>query len=191
MNGRISGSISTTSTWLPNAANRDANSTPITPPPITTSRCGTALTASRPVESTTSGLSFAPGIGGITGTEPVAMITWSAVLWTPSTSTAPGPTRVPWPKTTSTWFRFSVDATPATSLVTTSAFQAWTFAQSKVTFSAVTPNCSLCSAWLYSFAEFSSDLVGMQPTFRQVPPRNSFSTSSTRFFACPSRSAAR
>ena len=33
----------------------------------------------------------------MTGTEPVAMITWSAVLRSPSTSTTPGPTRVPWP----------------------------------------------------------------------------------------------
>ena len=79
MNGTISGSISTTVTSEPSVANRLANSSPITPPPITARRGGMDSTASMPVESTTCGLSLAPGMGGMTGTEPVARMTWSPV----------------------------------------------------------------------------------------------------------------
>ncbi len=79
MNGATSGSISTTVTCAPSMANRLANSRPITPPPMTASRFGTSRTDSMPVESMTRGLSFAPGIGGMTGTEPVARMTWSPV----------------------------------------------------------------------------------------------------------------
>lgn len=73
MNGRISGSNSTTSTREPSAAKREANSTPMTPPPMTTRRSGMWSIASSPVESTTR--PSAPGIGGMTGSEPVAMMT--------------------------------------------------------------------------------------------------------------------
>ena len=51
----------------------EANSLPMMPPPSTTSRRGTSVCASRPVESTHRSLSR-PGIGGRSGNEPVATI---------------------------------------------------------------------------------------------------------------------
>ena len=50
----------------------DANSQPITPPPMTTRRGGTWSISSRPVESTQRGWSM-PSIGGRSGREPEAM----------------------------------------------------------------------------------------------------------------------
>ena len=60
------GSISTIVTSLPKCAKIDANSQPMMPPPSTTSRRGTSVCESRPVESTQRGES-SPGIGGRIG----------------------------------------------------------------------------------------------------------------------------
>ena len=66
-------SISTIVTSVPKRLKIDANSQPMMPPPRTTSRRGTSVCASRPVESTQRSLS-SPGIGGRIGNEPVATI---------------------------------------------------------------------------------------------------------------------
>ena len=66
-------SISTTVTSLPKVLKIEANSQPMIPPPSTTSRRGTSVCASRPVESTQRSDSR-PGIGGRIGNEPVATI---------------------------------------------------------------------------------------------------------------------
>ena len=66
-------SISTIVTSLPKRWKIDANSQPMIPPPSTTSRRGTWVWASRPVESTQRGESM-PSIGGRSGNEPVATI---------------------------------------------------------------------------------------------------------------------
>ena len=79
MNGRISGAISMTVTWEPRVEYREANSTPMTPPPMMARRAGTSGRDRMPVESTSAGLSWVPGSGGMAGTEPVAMMTWSEV----------------------------------------------------------------------------------------------------------------
>ena len=60
-------SISTIVTSVPKRSKIDANSQPMIPPPRTTSRLGTSVCASRPVESTQRGESR-PGIGGASGT---------------------------------------------------------------------------------------------------------------------------
>ena len=57
----------------PNRLKIDANSAPMIPPPRMTSRRGTSVWASSPVESTQRSLSR-PGIGGRSGNEPVATI---------------------------------------------------------------------------------------------------------------------
>jgi len=72
--GTISSIISMTVTLEPKEEKRLANSIPITPPPIMQRREGISATDSNPVESSTAGLSFMPGIGGTIGEEPVAMI---------------------------------------------------------------------------------------------------------------------
>ena len=55
-----------------------AISTPTGPPPSTTSRRGTSVSpvASRFVQTPSS--SLRPGMGGITGSDPVAITTWAA-----------------------------------------------------------------------------------------------------------------
>ena len=60
------GSISTIVTSLPKRLKIEANSQPMMPPPRTTSRRGTSVWESSPVESTQRGESR-PGIGGRTG----------------------------------------------------------------------------------------------------------------------------
>ena len=65
-------SISITVTSEPNRLKIDANSQPMMPPPRMTSRRGTSVWASRPVESTHRSDSR-PGIGGRSGNEPVAI----------------------------------------------------------------------------------------------------------------------
>ena len=62
-----------TVTSLPKRPKIEANSQPMIPPPSTTSRRGTSVCASRPVESTQRGESR-PSIGGRSGNEPVATI---------------------------------------------------------------------------------------------------------------------
>ena len=79
MNGRISGAISMTVTCEPRVEYREANSTPITPPPMIARREGTSGRDRMPVESTSAELSWVPGTGGMACTEPVAMMTWSEV----------------------------------------------------------------------------------------------------------------
>ena len=66
-------SISMIVTSVPKRSKIDANSQPMIPPPRTTSRLGTSVCASSPVESTQRGES-SPGIGGMIGYEPVATI---------------------------------------------------------------------------------------------------------------------
>ena len=68
-----------TVTCEPSVEYRDANSTPMTPPPMIARCSGTSGRDRMPVESTSAGLSCVPGSGGMAGTEPVAMMTWSAV----------------------------------------------------------------------------------------------------------------
>ncbi len=71
--GISDGSISMIVTSEPKRRKIEANSQPMMPPPSTTSRRGTSVCASRPVESTQRGES-SPSIGGRSGNEPVAMI---------------------------------------------------------------------------------------------------------------------
>ena len=108
-----------TVTWEPRVAYREANSTPMTPPPMIARREGTSGRDKMPVESTSAGLSWVPGSGGMAGTEPVAMMTWSEVKVVPSTVTRPGASRWPRPLMTVTPALRSVAATPATRPLTT------------------------------------------------------------------------
>src|SRR4051812_5263085 len=65
-----------------------------------------------------------------------------------------------------------------------------TLGKSTLTFSNVTP-CEAASARTFRMnaPSSSSALVGMQPQFKQVPPRFSRSTQRTFFLSCPARIA--
>ena len=71
--GRISRQNSMTVTSQPKLLKTEANSRPITPPPMMQSRPGRDSSSKREVESRTCGRVM-PGMSGITGTEPVAMM---------------------------------------------------------------------------------------------------------------------
>ena len=71
---------------------------------------------------------------------------------------------------------------------TTPCLRVWTTLQSSVTSPTVMPNSF--DFWiLVQMSAFSrSDLVGMQPRWRHVPPRNgSFSMTATFMPSCPAR----
>ena len=71
---------------------------PTGPPPRMSSRSGMAFidVTSRLVQTPSN--SRSPGMGGTTGSAPLASTTWSAVWRTPSTSTTPGPASLPVPR---------------------------------------------------------------------------------------------
>ena len=97
----------------PNRLKIDANSAPMIPPPRMTSRRGTSVWASSPVESTQRSLSR-PGIGGRSGNEPVATIALLKLTSSPpSTRIVFGPVNVPAPLTHSTPFALKSDGDAA------------------------------------------------------------------------------
>ena len=78
-------------TSVPKRLKIEANSQPMIPPPSTTSRAGTSVWESRPVESTQRAKS-SPGIGGRIGNDPVATIALVNVTSSPpSTAIVSGP----------------------------------------------------------------------------------------------------
>ena len=178
MPGRISGSSSTTVTLQSRAAYRAAISIPITPPPTMTIEAGGLGRESAPVLSITPGRS-APGKFSLTGTEPLATIITSAVRpssLSPWTFTVPTPATSPTPLCTATPLALSSPPTPPTRRRTTLCLRFSSAGQSSVTESPFRPIRSPCFTMRYNSEVCNSALVGMQPTFRQVPPRFSFST---------------
>jgi len=143
--------------------------------------------ANAPVEDQTLSSSKAkPGIS--IGIEPVAITASSkvSVLVVPSLSLTEIvflSTKLAEPISTSTLWLLSRIPTPPVSLATTLCFHSTSFARSSLTSVAVMPmalaapiRCSSEPAAIMAFE-------GMQPTLRQQPPRNSFSTTVT---CCPS-----
>ena len=119
-------------TSVPKCAKRDANSQPMIPPPSTTSRRGSVVCASSPVESTQRGESR-PGIGGVIGKAPVATIAERNVTSScPSTASVFGPVNVPLPFSHSTPFAFSSPATPFVIWSTTPSFHVATVPKSSM-----------------------------------------------------------
>src|SRR5216684_2427565 len=89
--GRTCGSISSTVTLVPSAANIAANSIPTTPPPMTARRAGTSLSSRIRSESI---VSSAPFRGMREMPEPVAMTMSLALIASPSIVTCPLPERL-------------------------------------------------------------------------------------------------
>ena len=175
------GSISTIVTSLPNVLKIEANSQPMMPPPRMTSRRGTSVRASRPVESTQRSESR-PGIGGRIGNEPVATTAEVNVTSSPpSTASVFASLNEPVPFTHSTPFALKSEATPPVICETTLAFHSFDFAKSSCGSATVTPSLPNESrAWWRKCAVCTQAFVGMQPTRRQVPPSSgSFSMQTT------------
>ena len=175
------GSASSSVVCDPTSVNTDANSQPITPPPITATRSGSwSLRVLWSEVTIRSPSGSKPGIER--GAEPVARITLSAETSWPSTATTPGRTSRPWPLTIATLRRLSSPESPPTSLSTTPVVRVATRAQSGVKPPSplgMMPKSAACSAVRSTSAVCSSALAGMQPRLRQVPPTLSRSTNAT------------
>ncbi|OPZ82958.1 MAG: hypothetical protein BWY76_02511 [bacterium ADurb.Bin429] len=70
------------------------------------------------------------------------------------------------------------------------SLRAMIFTKSKETPSTVTPKSRAPFAFRYAAADASSALVGIQPTFRQVPPSGPFSISAVFSPCCAALIAA-
>src|SRR5207237_3495110 len=114
----------------PRRRTSDANSQPMIPLPSTTSRRGTSVCASSPVESTQRS-SSRPSIGGRSGYEPVATIADLNVTSSPpSTAIVFASLKRPTPLTHSTPFALKSPATPCVICLTTLASHSFATAQS-------------------------------------------------------------
>ena len=122
---------------------------------------------------------------------PVAITMFLEAYSVPSTETLPGPVTVPAPLSQSTLFFLNRNSTPLTLAPTTSPLRACIRPRSSLTLSIMTP-CS--EKWSRASAKFSDDcssaLLGMQPIFRQVPPKVArFSTQAVFKPSCAARMA--
>ena len=133
---------------------------------------------------------------GTSGSEPVAMMNLDASITVPASSPAATTSCLrlrnsPRPEKTVTPAAFSSPAMPLRSLPITSSLRASIFFQSgRISPEISTPNSAARRAVESTSAPAIRVLVGMQPTLRQVPPKNSFSTSAVLRPLCPARIAA-
>ena len=171
----------------------DANSAPMIPPPRMTSRRGTSVWASSPVESTQRSLS-SPGIGGRSGNEPgrddraLEVDVLAAV-----DRIVFGPVNVPAPLTHSTPFALKSDGDAAGHLLDDRGLPLVRLREVELRLARrVTPSLpNVSCAWCMKCAVCTHALVGMHPTRRQVPPSSgSFSMHATLAPSCAARIAA-
>jgi hypothetical protein len=136
-------------TSVPKRLKIEANSHPMIPPPRIASRRGTSVCASSPVESTQRGES-SPGMGGLTGKEPVATIALLNVTSSaPSIAIVVGLVKRPAPLTHSTPFALKSKATPPVIWSTTASFHDTTVPKSRVDSPTWTPSFAnvSCASW--------------------------------------------
>ncbi len=135
---------------------------------------GISLSAKAPVEDTifcSSNLKPGSSMGAL----PVASMILSACnTYSPSfpcTEISFFPVKVPCPLTYSTPFFLNKNSMPPVNPSTTFFFWFWTLSQWISGFSQDNPYWSKVSKSWYLWEIYSKVLEGMQPTFKQVPPR--------------------
>src|SRR4051812_774082 len=194
--GTMRGSSSISVTSLPKRRKIEPNSTPTAPVPMITIDLGIALSpiASSLVMIRLRSISTP---GTLRGCDPVAtMISLRAVsvCCCPSvTSTLPFPARRPLPLIQSILFFLNSSSTPPVRPLTIRSLRDWTCAMSRpmAASPSVKPHSFQSWAILSECACSSSAFVGMQPQFRQVPPRTGArSTTAVRRPSCAARIAA-
>ena len=180
--GRMRGSASSSVTSLPTSTSIDANSAPITPPPMIATRGGTSSSSSTwSDDSTRTPSKSRPGSDR--GTEPVASINDPPMSSVPSDTRmwrAAASTMVPVPGTIVTLRLRSRDSRPFVSRSTTSRLRTWLRARSIFVNPASTPNSGALLTVRTTSAVWSSSLAGMQPRWRHTPPTRASSTSAMR-----------
>src|SRR5262245_48184681 len=194
--GTRRGSSSMMVTSLPNWRKIDANSTPTAPLPrmaIEAGISGRLMASSLVMMFFRSTAIF----GTVLGADPVAtMISFadSTRFFAPVTSTLPAPRRLAVPVIDSTLFFRNRNSTPLVSPATIAFLRACTRAMSRrggAVPSKRMPQSAAFNASLKVCACSSNAFVGMQPRFRQVPPRTgSRSTTAVRNPSCDARMAA-
>ena len=186
------GSISMIVTSLPNVLKIEANSQPMMPPPRMARRFGISVCASSPVESTQRSESR-PGIGGLIGNEPVAMIAERKV----DLSAARDRKRVrvlegarALHPLDAVCLQELCDA--AGHLRDDGGLPLVRRCEVELRLATMTPSFGNDSrAWWRKCAVCTQALVGMHPTRRQVPPSSgSFSMQTTVAPSCAARIAA-
>ena len=194
MPGRTPSRNSTTTTSAPSRRHTEPSSSPITPAPTTSRRCGTLSSASAPVDDTMRFSSISMPFRRATS-EPVAMTIdfVPSVCVAPSsafTSTLPAATMraVPWKA--SILFFLNRKSTPLTLPSTPWSLNAIIALRSSL---GATPMPILEKPWPASSNNSeacSRAFDGMQPTLRQVPPWVvRFSTTATFSPSCAARMA--
>src|SRR6185503_3003280 len=123
------------------------------------------------------GTSFTPGISGTVARPPTLMKIRSAVSARPPTSSVRGALKRAWPRISVTFFMPSIHfPRPSVDCFTTPSLRAFTAFMSTRTSPALKPYSPPRRAMWIARALPTSVLVGMQPTFTQVPPRSFLST---------------
>jgi hypothetical protein len=169
-----------------------AISSPMIPPPSTSSRSGMSSRSSAPVESITRGSSCGTN-GSFTGSDPAAMIAESKLTVVvdpsgPATDTMLGEVKVPVPTTVWTLRCLASPVRPPVSLPTTPSFQVRSASRSMFGEENEIPWAAISLVSAMTLAACSSALDGMQPTLRQTPPSGPRESTITTFLP---RSAAR
>ena len=169
-----------------------AISSPMIPPPSTSSRSGMSSRSSAPEESITRGSSWGTN-GSRTGSDPAAMIAESKLTVVvdpsgPATDTMFGEVNVPVPTIVWTLRCLASPVRPPVSRVTTLSFQPRRASRSIVGAANDRPWPAISLVSAITFAACSSALEGMQPTLRQTPPSGPRESTITTFLP---RSAAR
>ena len=182
---RMRGSASITVTSLPMSTRVDANSTPITPPPMMPTRGGTSVSSSTWSDDRTRTPSKSRP-GSARGDDPVVMTRLSPSTSVPSarrTRWAPASTPA---STTSPRLSNTVTSRPCSSVSsplvrrsTIACLRTWLRPRSSVGSPASTPNSAAPRTVRSTSAVWSSSFAGMHPRWRQVPPTRPCSTRAT------------
>ena len=183
---------STTVTFDPKRIQTLPSSSPITPPPITTSSFGTSVNSSAPVLLTIRFSSISMPESGVTS-DPVAIkILPDLIVSPPSTRTWPGATISALPWIQSTLFFLKRPRIPVVNPATISSFFAIIFDKLRLTLFVSTPHASRSPSSSANLSlACSNAFEGIQPTFRQVPPSVlRISTQAVFIPSCAARMAA-
>ena len=180
---RMVSSASMIVTLVPRSARSEANSQPMTPPPMTATDAGSSLRSKNSSDVMTQRPSTS-NPGRVRGTEPAARTTLRPITTRPASSPSVTSTRwpafsVPVPVRIVTLRPLSRPDRPLKSLSTTTFLRSWLLEKSTETPGTSMPN-SLASPIVRRTAAVSrNSLAGMQPRCRQVPPTLSRSTMAT------------
>ena len=165
-------------TFVPNALNMLANSTPTWLPPMTTRLSGSSSSSRMSSVVSTPGRSR-PSMGSRADSEPVAMIIFLAAISVLFTLTRRGDASLPMPLCRLTLFALISCSTPDTRVSTTFLLRSIIRGKFALTLPISTPNSSALLASRKISALLTSAFVGIQPWLRHVPPSLSFSIRAT------------